>query len=316
MAKTATAHTLDQTLSYIKQADTLVLLSKPPRKYQHACFPPLWQSDTTYNIGDIIRPSTWNGFVYECTGAGTSGSQEPGWATNDGDVTTDNTVTWVAHENYTLAADSVSETEFSFANDPPLWQPNTSYQIGNRVTGSFVYDGLVYECTAEGTSGDTEPVWPLEAHSQTIETWQADTSYTQDTLVRPTTPNGFVYKCITAGTSGSSEPDWNTEIGGTTNDGTVVWETHYDDIITDGTVTWKTIDPADLSERPRRVVTMAKHQNILIHNTGKATHIALLDDANKKIVLVLESLTAQNLYQGYVADLESWEYYIWYPFGE
>ncbi|AMO58271.1 hypothetical protein GZ77_21320 [Endozoicomonas montiporae] len=38
-----------------------------------------WQPDTLYQTGDIIRPTTFTGYVYECTVSGTSDSNEPQW---------------------------------------------------------------------------------------------------------------------------------------------------------------------------------------------------------------------------------------------
>ena len=38
-----------------------------------------WQPDTTYAAGDVIRPPTFQGYVYHCTQAGTTDSTEPTW---------------------------------------------------------------------------------------------------------------------------------------------------------------------------------------------------------------------------------------------
>ncbi|AMO56116.1 hypothetical protein GZ77_04715 [Endozoicomonas montiporae] len=38
-----------------------------------------WQPDTLYQTGDIIRPTYFTGYVYECTVSGTSNSAEPQW---------------------------------------------------------------------------------------------------------------------------------------------------------------------------------------------------------------------------------------------
>ena len=39
----------------------------------------VWQPDTAYEIGDVIRPAEFQGYVYHCTIAGTSDSIEPAW---------------------------------------------------------------------------------------------------------------------------------------------------------------------------------------------------------------------------------------------
>jgi len=56
--------------------------------------PATWAASTSYNVGDIVIPSTANGFYYECTVAGTSDSTECTWPTKVGETVTDNTVTW------------------------------------------------------------------------------------------------------------------------------------------------------------------------------------------------------------------------------
>jgi len=53
-----------------------------------------WAGSTTYTEGDIRIPTSPNGYTYECTTAGTSGSSEPTWPTNPGDTVTDGDVVW------------------------------------------------------------------------------------------------------------------------------------------------------------------------------------------------------------------------------
>ena len=39
----------------------------------------LWLPDTGYIVGDIVYPTIWNGWQYECVTAGTTDSAEPLW---------------------------------------------------------------------------------------------------------------------------------------------------------------------------------------------------------------------------------------------
>ena len=39
----------------------------------------VWQPDTAYVVGDVIRPANFQGYVYQCTLAGTTGNTEPVW---------------------------------------------------------------------------------------------------------------------------------------------------------------------------------------------------------------------------------------------
>ena len=57
-------------------------------------WPETWQADTAYASGNVVKATSYNDHSFKCTTAGTSGSSEPTWDTDDGDTTTDNTVTW------------------------------------------------------------------------------------------------------------------------------------------------------------------------------------------------------------------------------
>lgn len=49
---------------------------------------------TAYAVGDVVRPSTGNGFLYRCAVAGTSAGSPPTFGTVLGRETADNTVIW------------------------------------------------------------------------------------------------------------------------------------------------------------------------------------------------------------------------------
>jgi len=53
-----------------------------------------WAASKAYSLGDFVVPSTVNGYIYECTTAGTSGTAEPTWPTTAGTTVTDNTAVW------------------------------------------------------------------------------------------------------------------------------------------------------------------------------------------------------------------------------
>ena len=56
---------------------------------------PKWRSGTAYTNTNYVIPSNFNGFYYQCTSAGTSGTSEPtNWPVKSGGTVTDNTVTW------------------------------------------------------------------------------------------------------------------------------------------------------------------------------------------------------------------------------
>jgi hypothetical protein len=53
-------------------------------------------------LGTILRPTTHNGYVYECTTAGT-GSAEPTWGTTVGGITTDGTTVFTCRNENIVA---------------------------------------------------------------------------------------------------------------------------------------------------------------------------------------------------------------------
>lgn len=62
-----------------------------------------WAATTVYadnstSPGDTVKPTSHNGYYYECTTGGTSGSSEPTWSTTLGGTTTDGTVTWTTRQ--------------------------------------------------------------------------------------------------------------------------------------------------------------------------------------------------------------------------
>ena len=57
-----------------------------------------WAASTSYAVGDLVEPTTANGYFYKCTTAGTSGSSEPTWSTTIGATVTDNTAVWTCYK--------------------------------------------------------------------------------------------------------------------------------------------------------------------------------------------------------------------------
>jgi len=53
-----------------------------------------WAATHSWTTADWVRPTTYNGHIYECTSAGTGAAGEPTWATTDGDTTTSSGATF------------------------------------------------------------------------------------------------------------------------------------------------------------------------------------------------------------------------------
>jgi len=84
-----------------------------------------WVSSTGYvelsavdaNVGDIVKPTTQNGWLYKCTVSGTSDVSEPAWPTTLGATIADGGATWEAIYPYvqTGTVDS-SANKYSFVD--------------------------------------------------------------------------------------------------------------------------------------------------------------------------------------------------------
>lgn len=101
---------------------------------------------TAYNAGDVVRPSTGNGFLYVCVVAGTSGGSAPTWPTVVGNTVTDGTVTW----------SNVGESATVYSSAAASW---------TSATLSAAY-GAIYD--AQSGTGSTEPLIALVNFGTTL----------------------------------------------------------------------------------------------------------------------------------------------------
>lgn len=125
-----------------------------------------WAADTTYDVGDLVRPVSANGYIYRCiASAGQSGSTEPAtWPTVKGEDEVDNNVTW---ENL-----GTSFVRFDFAN--PLWSSSTItgagaaivYVDGTAGSSDYVIGYIDFGGTETSTNGNFEIVIPTEGMLQ------------------------------------------------------------------------------------------------------------------------------------------------------
>lgn len=100
-----------------------------------------WQSNTLYEIGDRVVPTTLDGYWYTCTASGRSSGSQPTWSTTN----TDGTTAWVRSGTYT---------------GPAKYQASYAYSLDAEVTPTTI-SGYYYKVTIAGTSS-TEPTdWPL-----------------------------------------------------------------------------------------------------------------------------------------------------------
>lgn len=93
-------------------------------------------TETTYEVGDYVVPTSPNDHFYKCTEAGTSDTSEPSWPT-DGSTVTDATVTW--QDMGTIEA--VQDTDFEVTSRNGLIRALSGGNIeaGETVLVSYDY---------------------------------------------------------------------------------------------------------------------------------------------------------------------------------
>lgn len=101
---------------------------------------------TAYNVGDVVRPSTGNTWLYVCVVAGTSSGTAPTWPTVVGATVTDGSVTWA----------NVGESATVYSSAAASW---------TSATFSAAY-GAIYDSTSG--VGTTEPLIALVNFGTTL----------------------------------------------------------------------------------------------------------------------------------------------------
>lgn len=101
---------------------------------------PKWKASTIYSATNKVFPTSMNGLFHICTVSGTSGTLEPQWRRDSVEMQ-DGGARWVSG----------------------IWKPNTAYVIGDMVIPDKTPNGNFYRCTVAGTSGTTEPTWPVKS---------------------------------------------------------------------------------------------------------------------------------------------------------
>ena len=122
-----------------------------------------------------------------------------------------------------------------------LWQPATTYIVGQVVYSNSMTLNTCARCIVAGTSAENdEPTWGTVIGAQisgdggvtweiiatSADAWIPGQSVTLGKTIRPLSiANGCVACCTTAGTTSSTTvPTWTSvSMGGTITDGTVVW---------------------------------------------------------------------------------------------
>jgi hypothetical protein len=149
--------------------------------------PKQWTASTSYSYGDNVRPSTYNGYNYTCTVAGTSGGTEPTWPTTVGSTVVDGGVTWKCIDYIAFP---------STYNPVGTWSGSYNAPLGYTVTAGTT--GLYATCTVAGTTGGTVPTWPKVVGATINDggvTWSMITpsSLVTGHVPKPVTLNGYIF---------------------------------------------------------------------------------------------------------------------------
>ena len=126
-----------------------------------------WSASTIYRVGDQVKPTVANGFIYEVTETlNTSGASEPTWpglagqnpTQAQGQFAYDGDILWISRPQ---------------AGSPTVWSASTIYKKGDTIipTDQVASDteGVMFQAFAYlGTSNSGSPIFPT-ALNQTVQ---------------------------------------------------------------------------------------------------------------------------------------------------
>jgi hypothetical protein len=118
---------------------------------------PVFQTNTVYRAGDICRPTTDNGYYYECTTNGRSDATEPVEWSQETQVSGTVEFTAAPYDLFVLPGEIITSSTWAVSDKADVFVPNAEYAVGDTCRPT-TYVGYYYECTIAGNVGPTEPV--------------------------------------------------------------------------------------------------------------------------------------------------------------
>lgn len=110
-----------------------------------------WKASQLYNLNDKIIPTNPNGYYYQCTTAGTSGTSEPSWPTSG--TINDGTVVWTHQGNGMIALNEYIITPPAIAYDR-FDIDSASLQIpSGAMAGDRIHFGI-WRSASDAHTGD------------------------------------------------------------------------------------------------------------------------------------------------------------------
>ena len=140
MAKKVDDSVLDAALDALKNnCDMMTACAGEPATFYEGVEPAAWAASTAYSLGDVVRPTTRNGFNYECTTAGTSDASEPSWPTTPGNTVNDGTAVWTCRTARQLADATMGGADFTHADGDTSGRKTTVGQkAGVKISRDFL----------------------------------------------------------------------------------------------------------------------------------------------------------------------------------
>ncbi|MDD3926839.1 MAG: hypothetical protein PHT33_09295, partial [bacterium] len=103
-----------------------------------------WQSGHDYSVGDVVRPPTANGWVYEVIGdSGSSGITEPAWTTKASDTVTDGGLTLASRVEVKSTIEAVAVVAPVFNNFLRFIGDNCGFTAEHGIYGTDAGGGKV-----------------------------------------------------------------------------------------------------------------------------------------------------------------------------
>ena len=119
----------------------------------------LWIPCQEYSLTDTVRPTTSNGFQYECTNAGQTDNEEPDWTTTLSSPETtivDGSVVWSVKDFGTAASDTISTESVSADTGITAGAAvKDGTKISSRITGGTAGKSYNVTCQIVTSAGDT-----------------------------------------------------------------------------------------------------------------------------------------------------------------
>lgn len=108
-----------------------------------------WTASTAESVGNLVVPTTANGYCYVCSTAGTTGTTQPTWPTTSGSTVIDGTAVWTYYaanpSGVSLGQISQAITQVANKYNVPvldLYENGNFYSQNSTFTANFQPDGL------------------------------------------------------------------------------------------------------------------------------------------------------------------------------